>query len=86
MSDMKEERFFHISSSEDGDVSVHAYTREEFERAINRYADGVDNYLENFASSIPDADPNYWRGKGIVIRGEIVVPKAMEVKTKIVLP
>jgi hypothetical protein len=53
---------------------------------INLESDGVDGYLKNFASEIPDADPNYWCGKGIVIRGEIVVPKVMEVKTKLVLP
>jgi len=83
----KEERFFHISSSEDGDVSVRAYTREEFEKALNqRGGYGEDSYLDSFASEIPDSDPNYWHGKGIIIRGEIVVPKAMEVKTKLVLP
>jgi hypothetical protein len=86
MNNQKEERFFRIRGSEDGDVRVSAYTREEFETTINREADGVDGYLENFASVIPDADPNYWHGKSIIIRGEIVVPKAMEVKTKLVLP
>lgn len=86
MSDKTKEKFFYIRGSEDGDVSIHEYTREGFEATINRESDGVDNYLANFASEIPDADPNYWRGKCIVIRGEIVVPKAMEVKTKLVLP
>ena len=68
-----------ITTSEDGDVRVKQYTKEELEIVLSR------GEIE-FSAKIPDADPMYWEGYGIIIRGDIVTPTVTVESQKIELP
>ncbi len=78
---MSESKYYEISCDDDGDVHVQAYTKEELERELERAAkaekDGEP--ARKFSSTVPGADPAYWDGKRILIKGEIVVPRPREV-------
>ncbi len=78
-----------VSIDEDGDVRVARYgTLAMSEKLAEWVAEGTTP--EHFLGSIPDPDPNYW-GREIpspgilrlVICGEIEVPVATEVVTKL---
>ncbi len=68
------EKYFHIRCSEDGDVSVHEYSKESFKKMLNNR----DESPMRLVSKIPGYDPMYWDGQSIVIKGEIVVPTAVD--------
>lgn len=71
--------YFLISSSEDGDVYVARVTPA-----------GVEEYLREgarFMEKIYTNDPMYWNDANfLLIKGEIVVPKAVEVATRWEIP
>jgi len=72
-------RYFEISCNDDGEICVHSYTtKAEFEAKLARAAE-LGEPAHEFAASVPGEDPQYWGGKRIVIKGEIVVPAAREV-------
>jgi hypothetical protein len=75
--------YFVIYASEDGETYVTEYTAEQLEAKFN--GPDPDYRIEQFVGKIPDKDTNYWDVKMILIRGEIVMPKAKEVVTKVTL-
>jgi hypothetical protein len=75
--------YFLIGTSEDGETSVTEYTAEQLEAKLN--GPDPDYQIEKFVDKIPSNDTNYWDGRMILIRGEIVVPKVKEVVTKVIL-
>lgn len=83
-----ETKYYWINCSEDGDVRVHVYTKRELETELDRRARAVDDgeSAPVFSQTIPEADPQYWDGKSIIIKGEIVVPSPRDVVQKWELP
>jgi hypothetical protein len=70
------ETYFVIRNS-DGDTTVRTYTKEEL---LNEISEGD---FGDALSQIFDSDTNYWReGVALIIKGEIVTPKAEQVVTK----
>ena len=72
--------YFLISSS-DGDTSVTLYTHSELCQDLNDLEPG--HKVSDFMSKVESSDPNYWGRRVLLIKGEIVVPKAKEVVTKV---
>ena len=75
--------YFLIRCSEDGDIYVSQYAAGQMESNLNDPDSGYK--IEEFVDKLPDCDPNYWKGKMILIKGEIVVPKVKEVATRVTL-
>ena len=74
--------YFVISCSEDGEVSVDQYTKDELLSKVlspNRpyYGSNVE-----WLNSIEDNDPQHWDNGKIIIKGSIVTPTVKEVVTK----
>lgn len=69
--------YFIIHNSEDGEVSVHQMDAEELQKKLKEdyWGTGKKFILPN---DIFDCDPNYWGGKLLIIKGEIIVPKAKQ--------
>jgi len=68
-------KYFVIYNS-DGETSVRKYSEEELLKRID------DGDLKGFVSAIPDPDTNYWGDSVLIIKGEIISPKPIEVVTK----
>jgi hypothetical protein len=68
--------YFVVSASEDG-ISVQQMDKEDLLLALEE--DG----LGEIVTEIPDADPNYWGVKSIIIKGALVAPRAVEVVKKL---
>ncbi len=83
------EMFFWCESGEDG-MRVTAMTRDEMEKALTRLAkDEADvrpEYRTTFLDKMPNSDKGYWMGcpdhSVVIVKGEIVVPKAEKVVEK----
>jgi hypothetical protein len=75
--------YFLIRGSEDGETYVSEYTAAQLEKMLN--GPDPDYQIENFVSKIPDKNITYWDSRVILIKGEIIVPKAKEVVTKVTL-
>ena len=75
--------YFIVSCSEDGDVYVSEHTTEQLEKMLN--GPEPDYRIGDFVDKIPDHNVAYWGGRSIIIKGEIIVPKAKEVVTKVTL-
>ena len=67
--------YFLIHCSEDGDVSVTPYEKDDLLRAIKNKDYGPIEFMEN----INYGDPQYWGNKSLIIKGEIVIPKPKKV-------
>lgn len=78
---MTNKEYFVITNIE-GDTYVINYTREELENEIN----SETNIYFEFLHHVLPIDSNYWKGKVMIIKGEIVVPKNKEVVVRKVLP
>lgn len=83
---MSEGKYFWISCDEDGDVHVHTYTRRELEVELERRARDGDVPVAVFSAAFPGSDPQYWGGKSIIIKGEIIVPSPRDVIQRWELP
>ena len=72
------ENYFVINNS-DGDTFVEDVSKEELIARLNDgdYYGGKDGV--QFLDVILEEDTNYWRNKILIIKGEIVVPKAEKV-------
>ena len=83
-----EVKYYWIDCSEDGDVRVHTYTKKELENELDRSAKAVEEgeSAPVFSRTIPGTDPQYWDGKSIIIKGEIVVPSPRDIVQKWELP
>ena len=79
---MKEPTYFVISNS-GGDTSITQMTRDKLLEQLdpNKYG-YVDLIAADALESVPDMDTNYWGNGFLIIKGEIVTPKAMKIITK----
>jgi len=61
----------------DGDTTVNSFTKEELEKRLAEKHWGDDI---QFLDDMPiQSDTNYWETKFLIIKGDIVVPKPIEV-------
>jgi len=68
------EKYYRISGSEDGDVSISEYTREELLIEINEEIE--DNEKEPiFRKDLLEKDLMLWGDSSLIIKGQIVVPE-----------
>lgn len=79
--------YFVISCNEDGEIRVHSFSEKELLKELNAEpGDGfcsLDEIKTTFNDK-DDYDPNYWGNRAcLIIKGEIVVPKAEQVVTKV---
>ena len=82
---MKEAKYYEITVSEDGDMSVIELNTDELNEALDEeFGDKTDD--NPYADCIPDPDPMYWNGARLLIRGEIVVPVAEVIVKKMRVP
>ena len=79
---MKGTVYFVISNS-DGDTYVTEETEASLLEQLNPDEHGdVELVAGNALKTIPNMDTGYWRGKFLIIKGEIVTPKTVEVVTR----
>lgn len=72
------DRYFVIGVTEDGKTYVEAVTKETLMQAMKDPEDGGWINPEMVQLDIPTADPAYWKGHFIIIRGQIVAPRPVE--------
>jgi len=65
--------YFFIHCSEDGDISVTQYNKEELLEIIKEYGD--IKYFEK----LEEEDPQCWGRNALIIKGEIATPKPKKV-------
>ena len=76
-------KYFVISVSEDGDVSVTQHTKEELEREMNEHGWPDPEICRDDTGG----DPQEWGEKRyLIIKGEIVKPRPIEVVKQVELP
>lgn len=76
--------YYVISASPDG-IYVNQYTKEELEKSLadpDEY--GGQNILPVLSKS--DSDPNTWGNSILIIKGEVVIPKPIQVVKRFELP
>lgn len=74
--------YFAIYTSEDGDVTISEFTKEELERNLNEKAWGEDiQMLAKTGGKLKGLDLRNLAGL-LIIKGEIILPKPQEVVTK----
>lgn len=71
------EQKYYIIYNSDGDTDVEELTRQELLERLNAEEYGDVDFLD----WINDSNPNYWEGKLLIIKGEIVVPKEKKTVT-----
>lgn len=61
----------------DGEAYVEELTRQEMLQVMSEWQDLVEppKVLDN----IPDTNPAYWKGNLVIIKGELVSPRAKQV-------
>ncbi|MCK5641749.1 MAG: hypothetical protein KAJ19_13185 [Gammaproteobacteria bacterium] len=77
--------YFVISNS-DGDTYIQQMTEDELLEELNpaEHGDALFDFSKAL-TGLPNMDTNYWGGKFLIIRGEIVVPQAKQVATQIII-
>jgi hypothetical protein len=76
--------YFVISVSEDGDVSVRRMSRQQILKDLNDENSGL-KAEKVFEGNPKESDPNYWEREGkdtVIIKGELVSPKAIKIVEK----
>lgn len=71
-------RYYSIQNT-DGETMIHVYDKHEIEEVLQETG-------EECLEFIPDHDTNYWGGKRVIIKGEVVVPKPVKVVTQFEVP
>jgi len=75
---------YYLIHNSDGDTMVSEIIKDEF---LAEVQNGEWGESPEFLDAIPEhRDTNYWKGKMLIIKGEIVAPKEKEVVTKYDLP
>lgn len=75
---------YYLIYNSDGDTTVCEYDKEPLLTDINA---GDWGESPEFLDALPKSrDTNYWKGKMLIIKGEIVTPEKKEVVTKYDLP
>lgn len=72
---MNDEQYFLIQNS-DGDTLISAYTQTELQRAL------TEEKFTSFLPEIPALDTSYWDNQPLIIKGRIIVPRAVQVATE----
>lgn len=78
----EQEMYYVISASVDGSY-IERLTKDQLEEELNDEAYGKDVEFVHPNDSMPDIESGTW---ALIIKGEVVVPKAVEVITKLKLP
>ena len=82
---MSEETYFIISNS-DGDTTVEELTKDMLNKRLEEYIEDLDpECIPTHMSEIIDSDTNYWNDNILIIKGTIVVPKEVDIVTKMVM-
>jgi hypothetical protein len=72
------EKYFVIGMSEDGDPFHYIMSKEELEEFLE---ENEQDFMSE--KDLEDhSDSNYWNDSILIIKGEIVIPKPIEVVTK----
>lgn len=71
--------YFLITTNDDGDHYIEALTEKTLLDRLNELCQDEDP--PQFEGSLPDRNMAYWPDSYLIIKGEIVVPKAKEVTT-----
>ncbi len=66
--------YFVISNS-DGDTTVDCYTKQQLDALLNDESWGKQEFTQPGDRAL--GDTSYWGGKILIIKGEIVAPKAV---------
>lgn len=70
---------YYVINNMDGDTIIHQYSKEALLKAIE---DG-DFLVYGIFDKLPNEhDTNYWGGKTLIIKGDVVSPIAKQVVTK----
>lgn len=64
---------YFLIENDGGDTIIYEYTREHTQKLLGFRP--VSRYLDN----LPSNNTNYWNGGVLLIKGEIVVPKPIQV-------
>lgn len=76
---------YYLIHNSDGDTMVSEYPKKD--ELLKEIENGEWGEKLEFLAAIPEhRDTNYWDGKMLIIKGEIVTPKKKEVVTKYDLP
>jgi len=75
--------YFLITVNEDGDIRISTMLKDKVMSALEDHGLIPDDLLTNLTSTI---DPQYWGKSGLLIKGEIVVPKAITKVTEYEVP
>lgn len=70
---------YYVINNMDGDTHIRPYSQEALIRAVE---DGEFDEYGIFEEMPKESDTNYWGGKTLIIKGEIVSPQPKEVVTK----
>lgn len=82
---MEEVTYFIISADGDGDIRITSETRDGLLKRLNPDEHGdIELMAADVLAALPDTiDVQYWDGPfALIIKGEIVTPKAKEVVTR----
>lgn len=74
---------YYLIRNDDGETFVREMTKEQIEAFVNDHLIKSD-LCWHIAPS--NTDTNYWGGKYLIIKGQIVVPKPVEVVKRYELP
>ena len=75
--------YFYIYCNEDGETRVREMEPEEIlsELIDDNDREDPDVEMNQFWTTAPeDSDPCYWKGKRLIIKGEIVTPRPVSVR------
>lgn len=74
--------YFIITRNPDGELYTQTTDKDGIEKWMKDRIDEED--IPTFVENLEEPDPQYWKGEEacLIIKGEIVVPKAKEVTTK----
>lgn len=72
------DKYYTIQVTEDGDVFIHEY--DDKDKMLSQLGEGGYEEGVDFCRTIPNVDVGSWKAsQGIIIKGQIVVPKPKEV-------
>lgn len=76
------EKYFVIGVSEDGDPFIYDMTKDRLQKALSD--DDMENMFDpnRCMPDVPSHDPNYWKGRYIIVHGSCVVPRAVQKVTE----
>jgi hypothetical protein len=75
--------YFVIKCSEDGDVSFERLDAAELTKRLSQDYYGED---VEWSGSAPDPDSQYWGKRAVIIKGELVTPKPVDVVKRWEIP